>query len=184
VKSLFEDHGQEEVFGVEKIIRRLVRGARRDAGFTLIELLVVIIIIAILAAIAIPTYLGQRQQAQDAAAYTLVRNALTAIQTAFVDTGSYREITPEMLNDLENTTTWLESADDLVATDPPSINDAVLADAGNGEVIFYPQSRTVIDLASRSTSGNWFGIQIDTVDLSESGYVKVKVIDGSADIGW
>ena len=62
---------------------------KSEKGFTLIELLVVIIIIAILAAIAIPTFLGQRQKAQDAAAKSLVRNAMTAIESAYVDTQDF-----------------------------------------------------------------------------------------------
>ncbi len=71
------------------MLSRLRKRMKGEKGFTLIELLVVIIIIAILAAIAIPTFLGQRQKAQDAAAKSLVRNAMTAIESSYVDAKTY-----------------------------------------------------------------------------------------------
>jgi len=67
----------------------VARAKEVEGGFTLIELLVVIIVIVILAAIAIPTFLGQRQKAQDAACKSLVRNAATSIETGYVDAASF-----------------------------------------------------------------------------------------------
>ena len=62
---------------------------REDEGFTLIELMVVVLIIAILIAIAIPTFLGARARAQDRAAQSNLRNALTAEKTFYTDKQAY-----------------------------------------------------------------------------------------------
>jgi type IV pilus assembly protein PilA len=72
-----------------------------EKGFTLIELLVVILIIGILAAIAIPAFLGQREKAQDSEAKSAVRTAASAAKSYFTDSQTYTGMDAAALRTVE-----------------------------------------------------------------------------------
>ena len=148
-----------------------LRRRRGQEGFTLIELLVVVIIIGLLAAIAIPAFLGQRNKANDAAAKSLVRNGATAMEAYFSDGNTYLGADATSLAKIEPNITWLatggQAKDDQTSYGTPTATTFTLQSISqSGTTFLYTKNlastptvtRTCVPTTgcgSGTTAGKW-----------------------------
>ena len=83
---------------IAKLQKRL---RSEESGFTLIELLIVLVIIGILLAIAVPSYLGFKDRANKSAAQANVRSAVPAVEAFYSDHGTYSTMTDSALTSID-----------------------------------------------------------------------------------
>ena len=146
-------------------MRRL---SREEAGFTLVELMVVVLIIAILIALAIPTFLGYRRRADDVAARS---SATLAIKVAksLTDENSYAPVTLGALSATEPSLTFVLGSD-------PSTGPSVVS-----QEVPDPLQRTFV-LAVYSRAGNCYLVRDDVLGATTYGeLLAIPVTDCRAD---
>jgi type IV pilus assembly protein PilA len=148
------------------MLYRLRQRSNDEGGFTLIELLVVILIIGILAAIAIPSFLSQKSKAQDASAKELARTGETTAETYATDhEGSYVGLSLEKLHEYE-----------------PSIQTA----AGNNNAYISAASGTAnsYEITATAVSGDTFTISRNAEGVITRKCTQAEGSKGCATKSW
>lgn len=117
-------------------MRETIRRSRRQDGFTIVEMMIVVLIIGILVAIALPTFLGARTRAEDSAAKASVRTALSAGRMIFARNGDYSGATVAALRATETSLDWEDG------TTPSSDPNTISSDVNGGVLVLAVYARS------------------------------------------
>ena len=112
------------------------RTTRPRGGFTLIELMVVVLIIGILVAIALPTFIGARDRAENRAAEEDVRTGLVAALTFYADNGVYTGFDLTEAANAEPTLRWMTPG-------PPAAGQIDIEIASGQQLLLIGLSKTL-----------------------------------------
>ena len=141
-----------------------------ENGFTLIEVLVVVVIIAILVTLVIAVFPHQRAKAQDTEAKSIIRDAMTAIESAYIDADTFDPtvdgMLPADLHAIEPSITFV--VHETAATAPTA--------EASADTVNYAGTASSYAVGAKSASGRTFGVSVDKT-ASTTRYIEGEPAD-------